>query len=88
MSKSNAARIEVINEDKTRVESKNRVRGTAEVDDETKENVAIVIEENEALRKGMHEILDSIHDHDGTFYNYPKIILYSRNYSFSLLFGN
>ncbi|XP_015607794.1 centrosomal protein of 290 kDa isoform X2 [Cephus cinctus] len=33
--------------------------------DEIKANVRIVIEENEALRKGMHEILDSIHNHDG-----------------------
>ena len=32
-----------------------------------KENVQIVIEENEALRKGMHEILDSIRNQDGEF---------------------
>jgi hypothetical protein len=25
-----------------------------------------VIDENEALRKGMHEILDSVRSHDGT----------------------
>ena len=30
-----------------------------------KDNVQIVIEENEALRKGMHEILDSIRYQDG-----------------------
>lgn len=32
-----------------------------------KENVQVVIEENEALRKGMHEILDSIRNQDGEF---------------------
>ncbi|XP_058789831.1 centrosomal protein cep290-like isoform X2 [Phymastichus coffea] len=30
-----------------------------------KENVKWIIEENEALRQGMHEILDSIHNQDG-----------------------
>jgi hypothetical protein len=30
-----------------------------------KENVKWVIEENEALRRGMHEILDCIHKQDG-----------------------
>ncbi|XP_011300810.1 centrosomal protein of 290 kDa isoform X2 [Fopius arisanus] len=33
--------------------------------DGLQENVRVVIEENEALRKGMHEILDSIRDQDG-----------------------
>lgn len=36
---------------------------TAKVD----ENVQILIEENEALRTGMHEILDSIRNQDGEF---------------------
>lgn len=35
--------------------------------DEIQGNVRMVIEENEALRKGMHEILDSIRDQDGEF---------------------
>lgn len=38
-----------------------------------KENVKWVIEENEALRQGMHEILDCIHNQDGNF----KFILVS-----------
>ncbi|XP_043268988.1 centrosomal protein of 290 kDa [Venturia canescens] len=40
------------------------LRQRAELD-ELRENVRIVIDENEALRKGMHEILDSIRDQDG-----------------------
>ena len=32
-----------------------------------KENVKSIIEENEALRQGMHEILDCIHNQDGRF---------------------
>ncbi|KAK0157068.1 hypothetical protein PV327_011425, partial [Microctonus hyperodae] len=32
---------------------------------EIQENIRIVIEENEALRKGMHEIMDSIRNQDG-----------------------
>lgn len=35
--------------------------------EEIHDNVRIVVEENEALRKGMHEILDSIRDQDGEF---------------------
>ncbi|XP_046753485.1 centrosomal protein of 290 kDa [Diprion similis] len=34
--------------------------------EEIKSNVRIVVEENEALRKGMHEILDSVHKQDGS----------------------
>ncbi|XP_046435026.1 centrosomal protein of 290 kDa [Neodiprion fabricii] len=34
--------------------------------EEIKNNVRIVVEENEALRKGMHEILDSVHKQDGS----------------------
>lgn len=34
---------------------------------ELQENMQLVIEENEALRTGMHEILDSIRDQDGDF---------------------
>ena len=30
-----------------------------------KENIKWVIDENEALRQGMHEILDCIHNQDG-----------------------
>lgn len=30
-----------------------------------KENIKCIVEENEALRQGMHEILDSIHRQDG-----------------------
>lgn len=32
-----------------------------------KENMQLIIEENEALRTGMHEILDSIRNQDGEF---------------------
>lgn len=35
---------------------------------ELEDNVKELIEENEALRKGMHEILDSIHNQDGIIY--------------------
>lgn len=34
---------------------------------ELQENIQLVIEENEALRTGMHEILDSIRNQDGEF---------------------
>lgn len=30
-------------------------------------SIQVLIEENEALRTGLHEILDSIHDQDGEF---------------------
>ncbi|XP_063976076.1 centrosomal protein Cep290 [Diachasmimorpha longicaudata] len=33
--------------------------------DGLQENIRMIVEENEALRKGLHEILDSIHDQDG-----------------------
>lgn len=35
--------------------------------DEIKRSVQLVIEENEQLRNGMHEILDSINNQDGTY---------------------
>lgn len=34
---------------------------------EVNQNIQILIEENEALRMGMHEIMDSIHNQDGEF---------------------
>lgn len=34
---------------------------------EVNQNVQILIEENEALRTGMHEIMDSIRNQDGEF---------------------
>lgn len=36
-----------------------------EVGSELEDNVKELIEENESLRKGMHEILDSVHNQDG-----------------------
>lgn len=36
-------------------------------DEENKENVKALINENESLRKGMHEILDSIRNQDCKF---------------------
>lgn len=39
-------------------------RHVTEIED-IRENVKIVVEENEALRKGMQEILDSVHNQDG-----------------------
>lgn len=36
-----------------------------EIGSELEDNVKDLIEENESLRKGMHEILDSIHNQDG-----------------------
>lgn len=40
-----------------------------DVGSELEDNVKELIEENEALRKGMHEILDSIHNQDGMYNN-------------------
>lgn len=37
---------------------------------ELEDNVKELIEENESLRKGMHEILDSIHNQDGIYSSY------------------
>lgn len=34
---------------------------------EVNQNIQILIEENEALRMGMHEIMDSIRNQDGEF---------------------
>lgn len=34
-------------------------------DDDVREEMRLVVEENEALRRGMHEILDSIRSQDG-----------------------
>lgn len=34
---------------------------------EVNQNIQILIEENEALRTGMHEIMDSIRNQDGEF---------------------
>lgn len=38
-----------------------------DVGSELEDNVKELIEENESLRKGMHEILDSVHNQDGTY---------------------
>lgn len=43
--------------------SKQEIDIGPELDDNVKE----LIEENESLRKGMHEILDSVHHQDGIF---------------------
>lgn len=37
-----------------------------DIGSELEDNVKELIEENESLRKGMHEILDSVHNQDGT----------------------
>jgi len=39
---------------------------------ELEDNVKELIEENESLRKGLHEILDSVHNQDGII----KILYY------------
>lgn len=36
-----------------------------EIGSDLEDNVKELIEENESLRKGMHEILDSVHKQDG-----------------------
>jgi len=36
-----------------------------DIGSELEDNVKELIEENESLRKGMHEILDSVHNQDG-----------------------
>lgn len=48
-----------------------------------KENVKWIIDENEALRQGMHEILDSIHNHDGNGFVFTIKYL-----GFSMFIGN
>lgn len=45
-------------------------QNTVEVGSELEDNVKELIEENESLRKGMHEILDSIHNQDGNINNF------------------
>lgn len=35
---------------------------------ELEDNIKELIEENECLRKGMHEILDSVHNQDGNIH--------------------
>lgn len=37
-----------------------------DIGSELEDNVKELIDENESLRKGMHEILDSVHNQDGT----------------------
>lgn len=37
-----------------------------DIGSELEDNIKELIEENESLRKGMHEILDSVHNQDGT----------------------
>lgn len=41
-----------------------------------RENVKWIIEENEALRQGMQEILDCIHHQDGKFGNLGEIFFF------------
>lgn len=41
-----------------------------DIGSELEDNVKELIEENESLRKGMHEILDSVHNQDGIHYIY------------------
>lgn len=43
-----------------------RVRSKTDIS-EVNQNIQILIEENEALRTGMHEIMDSIRNQDGEF---------------------
>lgn len=40
-----------------------------DIGSELEDNIKDLIEENESLRKGMHEILDSIHNQDGSVQN-------------------
>lgn len=42
---------------------------------EINQNIQIVIEENEALRKGMHEIMDSIRNQDGEWFSLTLMVL-------------
>jgi len=49
------------------MESKN-MQVSSKIDiSEVNQNIQILIEENEALRTGMHEIMDSIRNQDGEF---------------------
>lgn len=49
------------------VESDNRQLSSKTDISEVNQNIQILIEENEALRTGMHEIMDSIRNQDGEF---------------------
>lgn len=42
---------------------------------EVNQNIQIIIEENEALRKGMHEIMDSIRNQDGEWFSLTLMVL-------------
>lgn len=42
---------------------------------EVNQNIQIIIEENEALRKGMHEIMDSIRNQDGEWFSLILMVL-------------
>jgi len=50
------------------MESENMQVSSKKIDiSEVNQNIQILIEENEALRTGMHEIMDSIRNQDGEF---------------------
>lgn len=55
-----------------------------DIGSELEENVKELIEENESLRKGMHEILDSIHNQDGIIY---CIYIFLRNICILIIKG-
>lgn len=50
------------------IESESIQVGTKTDISEVNQNIQILIEENEALRTGMHEIMDSIRNQDGEFF--------------------
>lgn len=49
---------------------------------EVNQNIQILIEENEALRTGMHEIMDSIRNQDGEFSLTLMVLLVLRTFPF------
>ncbi|XP_060838928.1 centrosomal protein of 290 kDa-like isoform X2 [Rhopalosiphum padi] len=53
-------------DDKGQIPNKSEIsKQETDIGSELEDNVKELIEENESLRKGMHEILDSIHNQDG-----------------------
>lgn len=60
----------------TKLESENMQVSSKSDIFEVNQNIQIIIEENEALRKGMHEIMDSIRNQDGEWFSLTLMVLW------------
>jgi len=66
-------------DDKGEIPNKSEIsKPETDIGFELEDNVKELIEENESLRKGMHEILDSIHNQDGNT-TYQLLFIYLKN---------